>query len=68
MSFLLSFSPIFLSGSSFIQTFYAQYFILVIFCSKFNCIASYLTVTSYICIPQLYMHIMDSYIARLIMS
>ena len=31
------------------------------FCSKFSCITNYLKVASYICIPQLCIHIMDSY-------
>ena len=52
---LLFFSPIFLSGVSFFLAFYAQHFAqsynimlkAVLVCSKFICIASYLTVTSY---------------------
>ena len=58
MSLFAIFSPIFLT-ILFILTYYAQK--VSIFCSKFGCIASYLTVTSYTYIPQLHIHMMDSY-------
>ena len=62
MSLFAIFSPIFLSGNSFILTFMLNILLEVsIFCSKFSCIAGYLTVTSYTCVSQLYIHIMDSY-------
>ena len=54
--FCYFFSPIFLSGN----TFYSD-ILCSIFCSRFSCIASCFSLTSHIHIPQLHIHIMDSY-------
>ena len=46
MSLFAIFLTYFISGNSFILTYHAQYLLKVsIFCVKFSCIASYLTVT-----------------------